>query len=50
MKLGIKRALTRLVDPIVAVTDFLDNKMSVFIDEKMIQFEERITTIEIAIL
>jgi len=48
--LGIKRALTRLVEPIVEVTDYLDNKMSVFIQEKMVLSERRISSIETAIL
>jgi hypothetical protein len=50
VKWGIKRAMVRLIEPIVEVTDFLDRKMSIFIEDRIKKFSERVTTLESAML
>jgi len=42
--------MVRLIEPIVEVTDFLDRKMSIFIEDRIKKFSERVTTLESAML
>ena len=42
--------MVRLIEPIVEVTDFLDRKMSINFENRMKKFNERVNTIESAVL